>query len=90
MYNRFGSDDYVMEELVAEFGAAFLCAEFAISPSPRADHAAYIGHWLDILKEDNRAIFSAASKAAEAFDYLLVLAQLEEEVVADGAQIAGR
>jgi antirestriction protein ArdC len=73
LYGQFGSDAYAMEELVAELGAAFLCAELAITPEPRADHAAYVGHWLDVLKADNRAIFSAASKAAEALDYLLAL-----------------
>jgi antirestriction protein ArdC len=75
LYVRFGSDAYAMEELIAELGAAFLCAEFAISASPREDHAAYIGHWLDVLTVDNRAILSAASKAAEATDYLLAFSR---------------
>ena len=90
LYNRFGSDAYAMEELVAELGAAFLSAEFSISPSPRADHAAYIDNWCDVLKADNRAIFSAASKAAEALDYLLKFAQTEGhngETIADTASI---
>lgn len=93
LYNRFGSDAYAMEEMVAELGAAFLSAEFSITPSPRADHAAYIDNWRDVLKADNRAIFSAASKAAEALDYLLKFAQIEnlsEEAVADPAQTVGR
>ena len=93
LYDRFGSDAYAMEELVAELGAAFLCAELGIAPSPRADHAAYLGHWLDVLRADNRAIVSAASKAAEALDYLLAFSRPEglagAEVV-DETEIAGR
>jgi antirestriction protein ArdC len=67
---RFGDDAYAMEELVAELGAAFLCADRGIANTPRPDHAAYIGHWLTILKADKKAIFTAASKAAQAVDYL--------------------
>lgn len=68
--NRFGESGYAMEELVAELGAAFLCADLNISLEPRADHAAYIAIWLRVLKNDKRAIFTAASKANEAVDYL--------------------
>ena len=67
---RFGEQSYAMEELVAELGAAFLCSELSITNAPRPDHAAYIGGWLAVLKNDNRAIFTAASKAGEAKDYL--------------------
>jgi antirestriction protein ArdC len=51
-------------------GAAFLCVELAITPEIREDHAAYIGHWLKVLKNDKRAIFSAAAHAQRAADYL--------------------
>ena len=51
---RFGDTGYAREELVAEVGAAFLCADLGISLEPREDHASYIGHWLNILREDNR------------------------------------
>ena len=68
--HRFGSEAYAAEELVAELGAAFLCAELGISPAPRLDHAKYIESWLRALKNDKRAIFTAASKAAQAADYL--------------------
>lgn len=71
---RFGDDSYAMEELVAELGAAFMCAGLGIANEPRPDHAAYIGHWLKVLKEDSRAIFTAASKAQEAFEHLAYLA----------------
>ena len=67
---RFGSDSYAMEELVAELGAAFLCAELGITASPRPDHAAYLAGWLKLLKADKKAIFSAASSASRATDYL--------------------
>jgi antirestriction protein ArdC len=65
-----GDISYATEELVAEICAAFLCAELGITPEIREDHAAYIGHWLSILKEDNRAIFRAAAHAQRAADYL--------------------
>ena len=67
---RWGDEGYAMEELVAELGAAFLCADLNITPDIRDDHAAYIGHWLKVLKEDKRAIFTAASHASKAAEYL--------------------
>lgn len=69
--NRFGSEAYAMEELVAELGAAFCCARLGISPSPREDHAQYLANWLKVLKSDKKAIFTAAAKAQAAVDYLL-------------------
>ena len=59
-----------MEELVAEIGSAFLCADLEITPEPREDHAAYIESWLKALKNDKRAFFTAASHAQRATDYL--------------------
>jgi len=67
---RFGDHGYAREELVAELGAAFLCADLGITPEIREDHAAYLGHWLNVLREDKRAIFSAAAHAQRATDYL--------------------
>ncbi len=67
---KFGDEGYAREELVAEIGAAFLCCDLGITPEPRDDHAAYIGHWLRILKEDKRAIIQAAAHAQRAVDYL--------------------
>lgn len=67
---RHGDRAYAFEELVAEMGAAFLCADLAITPELREDHAAYLASWLDVLKEDNRAIFAAASHAQKAMDFL--------------------
>ncbi|WP_288132401.1 zincin-like metallopeptidase domain-containing protein, partial [Accumulibacter sp.] len=70
---RFGDAAYAFEELVAELGAAFLCAELAVTPDIREDHAAYLAHWLKVLKEDRRAIFTAAAQAQRAADYLATL-----------------
>ena len=67
---KWGDEGYAMEELVAELGSAFVCADLAITPEVREDHAAYIGSWLKVLKEDKRAIFSAASHASKAVDFL--------------------
>jgi antirestriction protein ArdC len=67
---RFGDHAYAFEELVAELGGAFLCAGLGLTNEPRPDHAAYAAHWLDILGRDPKAIFTAASKAQEAVEYL--------------------
>jgi len=67
---RFGDTGYAREELVAELGAAFLCSEIGITPEIREDHAQYLGHWLTVLKDDKRAIFSAAAHAQRAADFL--------------------
>ncbi|WP_066776296.1 ArdC family protein [Sphingomonas sp. CCH5-D11] len=65
----FGSKKYAFEELIAELNAAFCCASLGIVPSVR--HADYIGSWLEVLREDNRAIVRVASAASKAADYLL-------------------
>lgn len=67
---RFGDSAYAMEELVAELGSAFLCADLDLTPEPREDHASYIAHWLKALEGDNRAIFTAAGHAQRAADFL--------------------
>jgi len=67
---RFGDEGYAMEELVAELGAAFLSADIGLTPEPRDDHAAYIASWLKVLKDDRRAVFTAAAHAQRAADYL--------------------
>jgi antirestriction protein ArdC len=66
---------YAAEELIAELGAAFLCAEFSIDGDMRA--AGYIASWIKLLKHDNKAIFTAASRAQAAVDFLrrLILAE---------------
>ena len=79
---RFGDDAYAMEELVAELGAAFMCSSLGITPTARPDHAAYIDHWLKVMKGDKRAIFTAASKASQAADYLTAFDTLAREAAA--------
>ena len=65
----YGGKAYGREELVAELGAAFVCASLGVTPTVR--HADYLGAWLETLREDNRAIFRAASQASKAADVLL-------------------
>ena len=67
---RFGTEAYAMEELVAELGAAFIAGRLGLPSEPRRDHAPYIASWLKALKNDSRAIFTAATKAQQAVDYL--------------------
>jgi antirestriction protein ArdC len=81
--SRFGTEAYAAEELVAELGAAFLCAELGITSEPRPDHAAYLASWAKLLGADRRAFTTAAAKAAEASDYLL--AMLTAEAMAQAA-----
>ncbi|MFN3669575.1 MAG: ArdC family protein [Brevundimonas sp.] len=67
---RHGDEGYAREELVAEIGAAFLCADLGLALEPREDHAAYIASWLEVLRGDRRFIFTAAAHAQRAVDYL--------------------
>jgi len=67
---RYGSQGYAMEELVAELGAAFLCADLELALEAREDHAAYIANWLEVLANDNHAVFTAAAHAQRAADFI--------------------
>lgn len=67
---RFGDDKYAAEELVAEMAAAFLAADLGFEPVPADEHAHYLANWLRVLKHDKRAIFTAASHASRAAEYL--------------------
>ncbi len=80
--NAFGSKDYAREELVAEMGSAFLCAALGIEPTVR--HADYIGSWLEVLREDTRAIFRAASAATKAAEWLLTRHREAQEARMNG------
>ena len=70
---RFGDESYAAEELIAELGAAFLCANLGIEQDgePRPDHAAYLQSWLKVLKNDKRAIFTAAKAAEKAAEWVI-------------------
>jgi antirestriction protein ArdC len=70
---RFGDQGYAREELVAELGAAFVCADLGLELTPREDHAAYLDHWLKVLKAEPRFLFTAAAHAQKACDYLIAL-----------------
>lgn len=67
---RFGDAGYAMEELVAEMGAAFLCADLGITPEVMPDHARYLASWLTVMKGDTKAVFTAAAHAERAAEYL--------------------
>ncbi|MEY9323434.1 ArdC family protein [Sinorhizobium fredii] len=75
---RFGSASYAADELVAELTASFLCADLGVAHDPRDNTAAYLASWLTVLKNDKRAIITAAAKAQSAADYLHDL-QLSKE-----------
>ena len=82
---RWGDAGYAHEELVAEMGAAFLCADLGLSPQPSNEHAEYIAGWLKELKNDKRFIFKAAAHAEKAVDYLHALQPAAEEPDSDRA-----
>jgi antirestriction protein ArdC len=79
---RFGDSAYAMEELIAELGSAYTMAHLELELTPRQDHARYIDSWLRVLKSDKRAVFTAASKAQQAADYLKRQSSQSAEVAA--------
>ena len=85
---KWGDAGYAREELVAELGSAFLCADLGITPEVREDHAAYIASWLKVLKDDKRFIFSAASQAQRAAGYLHSLQPGQAEATEDHERAA--
>jgi antirestriction protein ArdC len=72
--SRYAKDrsERAREELIAELGSCFLCADLGIAPElePRRDHASYLDSWLKVLADDKRAIFSAAAHAQRAVAFL--------------------
>jgi antirestriction protein ArdC len=77
--NKHGKEAYAREELIAELGSAFLCAQLGIEPTVR--HADYLASWLAVLRDDNRAIFQAASQASKAADFILGLESADQDLV---------
>ena len=67
---RFGSAAYAAEECCVEILSGFVLADLGIAHHPRPDHAAYVASWIKVLKDDSRAIFTAASKAQQAADWM--------------------
>jgi antirestriction protein ArdC len=82
----FASKKYAQEELVAEITSAFVCASLGIVPTVR--HADYIGSWLEVVREDDRAIVRAASAASKAADYLLAFRPESNEPV-EAVELSG-
>lgn len=82
---KWGDQGYAREELVAEIGSAFLCGILGITLEVREDHSAYIAEWLDVLKGDRRAIFSAAAHAQEAVDFLQKLQPCQAQPLIENA-----
>ena len=80
---RWGDEGYAMEELVAELGAAFIMAEIGLQPEIREDHAPYIASWLKVLKQNSRALLTAAAKASDALEFLCAF---QRETQADAAE----
>ena len=67
----FGDSDYAFEELIAELGSAFLCADLGLSLTPREDHAHYLKHWISHMRNEKRFFTQAASMAQAVSDYLV-------------------
>lgn len=82
---RFGDNAYSFEELVAEIGSGLICAHLGLPNELHDSHASYVGHWLGILNGDKTAIIHAASKAEQAFNYLLSFSEEAAVEQADGS-----
>ncbi|MDK4565496.1 zincin-like metallopeptidase domain-containing protein, partial [Kingella kingae] len=82
---RFGDDAYAFEELIAELGAAFLCADFGLIGATVENHAAYLQSWLHVLRNDKKAIFTAASQAGKAAELIRKCNEAENELLAEQA-----
>ena len=80
LISRFGSNAYAFEELVAETSASFLCAILKVNNKPSIDNAKYLNSWLEILKQDKKAMMKAFSLAQKATDYLLYYTNQMQEV----------
>jgi len=74
---RFGDSAYAFEELVAELGAAMLCAHSKIDG--QLQHASYIASWLKVLKADSNAILKASAEAQKILDFLTTEQVMEDE-----------
>lgn len=79
---RFGDESYAFEELVAELGAAMLCAKLGVDGEMQSNHVAYIANWLTVLRNDKKAILTASAKAQQALDWLTASEQVEESLAA--------
>ena len=78
IFNRFGSNAYAFEELVAEISSGFLCTMLELVKMPTPNHAKYINNWLEVLKSDKKAIVKAFSLAQKASDFILDHEEIKE------------
>ena len=79
---RFGTEAYAFEELIAEMGSAFLAADLGIIGSTLQDHADYLAHWIAILRDDKKAILTAAAQASKAHGFIKGLLTSQEQEAA--------
>jgi antirestriction protein ArdC len=87
---RFGSEAYSVEELVAEIGSSFLCAEIGVPQSDDlTNQAAYLASWLRVLQADPTAIFTAGSQASAAVDYILRFSRKDDQAGQEDEAVAG-
>ena len=77
---QWGDEGYAQEELVAELGTAFLCADLELASEPREENASYIANWLEVLKNDTHFIFKAAAHAQRAADYLASFSRRDDAI----------
>lgn len=85
--SHFGSEEYALEELVAELGSAYLCQWTGVEEQPRPDHAQYIHHWLSQVKADPMILPRRMALAQKAVDHLLALAGATEDNDASGTRV---
>lgn len=78
IFNRFGSNAYAFEELVAEISSGFLCTILELVKLPTPNHAKYINNWLEVLKSDKKALIKAFSLAQKASDFILEFEEIKE------------
>src|SRR5947208_17195662 len=77
-------------ELIAELGSAFLAGHLGITVEPRADHAAYLASWLRVLRNDARAVVTAAARAQQAVDFLIAAAGCDADQESPVGTVDGR
>tara|TARA_R100001198_G_scaffold95064_1_gene79992 strand:- start:980 stop:1906 length:927 start_codon:yes stop_codon:yes gene_type:complete len=75
----FGDREYAQEELIAEMGAALICAQFGVDYTSRNNLTAYIGGWLKALKGDKNYIVKVSGDTGKAVRRVMEYAQSEEE-----------
>lgn len=87
MTGGFGTAEYAREELTAEIGSAFLSADFALVGN--LQHPEYIAHWIQVLRDDNRAVFRAAREARQAVSYLYDLTETDHADTSASQSVEG-